>query len=69
MVQMWMKFIRKDLDYSYKSCILAVETTCEHKAQVFPINNSYFEEGIKEFKRLICIIAYYYKYGELIDIE
>ena len=46
-------------DYTLQSNIFAVETTGEHRSDVFRINNSYIEQGMKEFKQLICRLAWH----------
>lgn len=46
-------------DYTMYENIFAVETTGEHKSEVFRINNSYNELGIKDVKELICRLAWH----------
>ena len=50
-------------DYTLQANIFAVETTGEHKAECFRINNSYIDLGIKEGKELICRLAWHTLHG------
>lgn len=59
MLQMYFQKILGITDYTLQSNIFAVETTGEHRSDVFRINNSYIEQGIKEFKQLICRLAWH----------
>lgn len=45
--------------YDIKCHIIVVETTGMHKASVFHISNSYVQAGIKEFKELVCRVAWH----------
>lgn len=62
-LQMFMKEIKNLKDYSYECNIFAVETTGTHQSKRIPINQAYIDLGIKEFKDLICRVAYHQKYG------
>ena len=42
-----------------QSNIFAVETVGEYRSDSFRINNSYINLGIKEFKQLICRLAWH----------
>lgn len=63
MLQMYCEQILGLTDYDYKCNVIVVETTGQNKAKVFPINNSYIQYGAKEFKELICRIAFHELYG------
>lgn len=63
MLQMYCEQILGLIDYNYKCNVIVVETTGNNKAKVFPINNSYIQYGAKEFKELICRIAFHELYG------
>lgn len=63
MLQMYCEQVLGLLDYNYKCNVIVVETTGQNKAKVFPINNSYIQYGAKEFKELICRIAFHELYG------
>lgn len=62
-LQMFMREIKNKKDYSYECNIFAVETTNTYLSNRFRINQSYLDEGLKEFKDLICRVAYLEKYG------
>ena len=62
-LQMFMREIKNKKDYSYECNIFAVETTNTYSSSRFRINQSYLDEGLKEFKDLICRVAYLEKYG------
>ena len=59
MLQMYFQKVLGITDYTLQSNIFAVETTGEHRSDVFRINNSYIEQGMKEFKQLICRLAWH----------
>lgn len=63
MLQMYCEQVLKLTDYNYKCNVFVVETTGQNKAKTYQINNSYIQYGIKEFKELICRIAYHELYG------
>lgn len=54
-------------NYSYKTNILAVESQAPYNSKVYSINQSYIKEGLKEFKELMCRVAYHTIYG--FDVE
>lgn len=49
--------------YNLQTNFFVVETTGEHKSDVFRLNNSYINVGMKEFKELICRLAWHQIYG------
>jgi len=60
------KYFQDTLHINYKDLqcnIFAVETCNQHRADVFRINNSYIDLGIKKAKELICRLAYHEIYG------
>lgn len=60
------KYFQEILHINYKDLqcnIFAVETCNQHRADVFRINNSYIDLGIKTFKDWICRLAYHEMYG------
>ena len=59
MLQMYFQKVLGITDYTLQSNIFAVETTGEYRSDVFRINNSYVEQGMKEFKQLICRLAWH----------
>ena len=59
LLQMYFQQVLDITDYTLQSNIFAVETTGEHRSDVFRINNSYIEQGMKEFKQLICRLAWH----------
>lgn len=63
MLQMYLDHCLYKSDYNIKCNIFAIETTGDNRAQMFKINNSYIQEGLKEFKELICRVAYHEIYG------
>lgn len=63
MLQMYVKQVLHKEDYSYECNIFAVETTGTHQSRRFKINQAYIDKGLKEFKDLICRVAYHTKYG------
>lgn len=50
-------------DYTYKANILAIESQFPFNSKVYSINQSYLKVGLKEFKELICRVAYHTIYG------
>lgn len=54
-------------DYTYKANMLVVESQAPYNSRKYFVNNSYIKEGLKEFKELICRVAYHTIYG--FDIE
>lgn len=50
-------------NYTYKTNILAVESQTPFNSKVYSINQSYLKVGLKEFKELICRVAYHTIYG------
>lgn len=63
MLQMYLDHCLFKADYNIKCNIFAIETTGDNRSQLFKINNSYIQYGIKEFKELICRVAYHEIYG------
>lgn len=63
LLQMYMDHIRLLSSYNIKCNIIAVETTGSYRAGIFPVNNAYIQEGIKEFKELLVTVAYHKVYG------
>lgn len=63
MLQMYCEQVLGLTDYNYKCNVIVVETTGNNKSKVFPINNSYIQYGAKEFKELICRVAFHELYG------
>ena len=63
MLQAYCEKILKKIGYTMECNIFAVETTGDHQSRRFKINQSYINEGLKEFKDLICRVAYLEKYG------
>lgn len=53
--------------YTYKTNILAVESQPLYNSKVYSVNQSYIKEGLKEFKELMCRVAYHTIYG--FDVE
>ena len=49
--------------YQLQTNFFVVETTGEHRSDVFRLNNSYINVGMKEFKELICRLAWHQVYG------
>lgn len=50
-------------NYTLQANFFVVETTGEHKSNAFRLNNSYIDTGVKEFKELICRLAWHQIYG------
>ena len=63
MLQMYCEQVLNLTDYNYMCNVIVVETTGENRAKVYPINNSYIQYGAKEFKELICRVAWHERYG------
>ena len=63
LLQMYMDHVRLLSSYNIKCNIIAVETTGSYRAGMFPVNNAYIQEGIKEFKELLITVAYHTLYG------
>ena len=63
MLQMYCNMKLHKMDYSMECNIFAVETTGSHASRRFKINQAYIDAGLKEFKDLICRVAYHTKYG------
>lgn len=63
LLQMYLDHVLYKADYNIKCNIFAIETTGNNRSQLFRINNSYIQYGIKEFKELICRVAYCEVYG------
>lgn len=63
LTQMYFDYIRYMANYNYKCNIILVETTGENRSKLCRISNSYILEGLKEFKELICRVAYHEIYG------
>ena len=63
MLQKYFQEVLGITDYKMYSNIFAVETTGEHRSESFRINNSYFEQGKKEFKDWIVRLAWHTHYG------
>jgi len=63
LLQMYCEQILGLTDYNYKCNVIVVETTGKNEAKIFPINNSYIQYGAKEFKELICRVAFHELYG------
>ena len=59
LLQMYCDQVLGLTDYNYMCNVIVVETTGEHKSKVFPVNNSYIQYGLNEFKQLICRVAYH----------
>lgn len=63
LLQMYLDHVLLLGNYDIQCNIIAVETNNSYRAGIYKVNNAYIEEGIKEFKELICKIAYYELYG------
>ena len=63
MLQAYCEKILKKLGYTMECNIFAVETTGDHQSRKFKINQAYIDEGLREFKDLICRVAFLEKYG------
>lgn len=63
LLQKYFQEILKIDDYTLQSNIFCVETIGEYRSDSFRINNSYVDLGIKEFKELICRLAWLKLYG------
>ena len=63
LLQMYMDHVRLLSNYDIKCNIIAVETVGSHRAGIFPVNNAYIQEGIKEFKELLVTVVYHKLYG------
>lgn len=63
MLQMYCDYYKKLDSYEYRCNILAVETGTEHTAQLYRVSQAFIDEGIKEFKELICRVAFHEIYG------
>lgn len=63
-LQKYVKEVLNKQDYDYEANIFAVETSFNHASRRFKINQAYIDEGIKEFKELICRYAYHKQYGD-----
>ena len=50
-------------NYKLQTNFFVVETTGEYKSDLFRLNNSYVQQGIKEVKELICRLAWHQIYG------
>ena len=59
LLQKYFQEILHITDYTLQSNIFAVETVGEYRSDSFRINNSYINLGIKEFKQLICRLAWH----------
>lgn len=56
-------------DYNYMCNVFVVETTGQNRAKTYPVNNSFIQYGAKEFKELICRVAFCELYGYDKEIE
>ena len=63
LLQMYLDHVLLLGNYDIQCNIIAIETNNSYRAGIYKVNNAYIEEGIKEFKELICKIAYYELYG------
>lgn len=63
LLQMYCEQVLNLMDYNYLCNVIVVETTGDNRAKVYPINNSYIQYGVKEFKELICRVAWHERYG------
>lgn len=63
LLQMYCEQVLNLTDYNYMCNVIVVETTGENRAKVYPINNSYIQYGAREFKELICRVAWHERYG------
>lgn len=59
LLQMYCEHVLGLTDYNYMCNVIVVETTGEHHSKVFPVNNSYIQYGLNEFKQLMCRVAYH----------
>lgn len=67
LLQMYCETILGLTDYNYLCNVIVVETTGKNLTKICPVNNSFIQYGAKEFKELICRVAYAELYGT--DIE
>ena len=63
MLQMYVEQVLKLEGYNYKCNVFVVETTGQNRAKTYPVNNSFIQYGAKEFKELICRVAFHEIYG------
>lgn len=63
MLQMYVEQILKLEGYNYMCNVFVVETTGQNRAKTYPVNNSFIQYGAKEFKELICRVAFHEIYG------
>lgn len=69
MLQMYVEQVLGLTDYNYKCNVFVVETTGNNRAKTYPVNNSFIQYGAKEFKELICRVAFHEIYGYDKEIE
>lgn len=63
MLEMYCDQVLGLTDYNYMCNVFVVETTGDNRAKTYAVNNSYIQYGIKEFKELICRVAFHELYG------
>lgn len=63
MLQMYIRQVLHKEDYTYECNFFVVETTGTHQSKRFKVSQGYIDAGMKEFKDLICRVAYHLKYG------
>lgn len=47
----------------YNANILAIQSKPPYSSMVFPISNAYVQKGLREFKDLLCRVAFYTRFG------
>ena len=66
-------YCRKEYDYNkewtFKTNVIAVETRLPCSCQIYVVNRPILREGIKEFNRLIKMVAYYTLFGFETEVE
>lgn len=68
-LQLYCKYVLELEGYIYKSNMMVIESTPEYRSSVFPVSQAYIKEGLKEFKELICRVAWHEKYGYDKELE
>lgn len=52
---------------TYNANILAIQSKPPYSSMVFPISNAYVQKGLREFKDLLCRVAFYTRFGTHTD--
>lgn len=51
----------------YNANILAIQSKPPYSSMIFPISNAYVQKGLREFKDLLCRVAFYTRFGTHTD--